>query len=49
VPLHEDGRTDLKRLAGDRLGGAATALHDGLDIEDGDASDHAAKVPRAGR
>ncbi len=45
VPFPDDGRADLEGLAGDRLSGAAPALHYGLDIEDGDASDHAVTVP----
>jgi hypothetical protein len=45
VPLYDDGRADLKGLANDRLGGPTPALHHGLDIEDGDASDHAVTVP----
>ena len=49
VPLYEDGRADLEGLAGDRLSWAAPALHHGLDIEDGDASDHAVKVPSPAR
>ena len=48
VALSDDGRADLEGLAGDRLGRPAPALHHGLDIEDGDASDHAVKVPPPG-
>jgi hypothetical protein len=45
VSLSDDSRADLEGLAGDGLGGAAPALHHGLDIENGDASDHAVTVP----
>jgi hypothetical protein len=40
VAFPEHGGTDLERLTGHRLDRAAPALQGGLDIQDGNASDH---------
>ena len=45
VALSDDGGADLEGLARDGLGRAAPALDHGLDVKDGDASDHAVTVP----
>jgi hypothetical protein len=45
VALADDSRADLESLARDGLGLPAPALDYGLDVEDGDASDHAVTVP----
>ena len=40
---------DLEFLAGHGLGGIAPAVHDGLDVQDGDSADHVRKLPASGR
>ena len=44
-PSTDDRGTDLEGLADDRLRRAAPAFHHGLDVENGDASDHLVNVP----
>ena len=45
VPFPEDGGTDREGFSGYRLCGAAPALQDGLDVQDGNASYHPLKLP----
>jgi hypothetical protein len=45
VPFFDDGCADLESLARNGLGRAAPALYQGLDVKDGDASDHVVTVP----
>ena len=45
MAFSDDSGADLESLADDRLGWATPALHHGLEVEDGDTSDHAVTVP----
>jgi len=44
MALSDDGGADLECLTVYRFGGATPALHSGLDVEDGDTSDHRVTV-----
>src|SRR6202043_754078 len=45
VSLAEHGGGDGEGLAGYRLGWTPPAVHDGLDVKDGDSSDHHQTLP----
>jgi len=45
MAFSDDSGADLESLADDRLGWATPALHHGLEVEDGDTSDHAVTLP----
>ena len=45
MAFYDYSGADLESLADDRLGRATPALHRGLDVENGDTSDHAVTVP----
>jgi len=47
MAFSDDSGADLESLADDRLGWATPALHRGLDVEDGDTSDHAGHATRS--
>jgi hypothetical protein len=45
MPFFDDGGADLESLTRNGLGRAAPALNQGLNVKDGDTSDHAVTVP----
>ena len=47
MAFSDDSGADLESLADDRLGWATPALHRGLDVQDGDTSDHAGHATRS--
>src|SRR6202167_1236245 len=49
VPFPDHGGTDLEGFSCYRLSGAAPALQDGLDVQDGNASYHPLKLPTLDR
>jgi len=48
VPLAENGRGDLERLAADSFSRSSPALEDGLDVDDRDTSDHSCQATHPG-